>query len=652
MDKNSNNNRSLLICLAMTFVTAAVFYQVCTYDFVNFDDPICVYENPHIQTGITLKTIKWAFVAEYAYNWHPLTWLSHMLDWQLYGNNAGGHHITNLIFHIANTLILFMVMKRMTSVLWQSAFVAALFALHPLHVESVAWISERKDVLSTFFLLLTMWAYLRYIKSPNIARYLLTLFTFVLGLMAKPMLVTLPFILLLLDYWPLARIDHFRWRTLYRLIFEKIPFIILSMVSSVITFFAQQSGGAVATLTMISIKYRVYNAFISYVQYIIKMIWPVRLAVFYPHPRQNVSVFYAIASAGFLLVITILVFRFAKNHRYLVTGWFWYLGTLLPVIGLAQVGSQAMADRYSYITLTGLFIIIAWGLPELLGKWPQRKIVLWISSLMVLSALAVCANLQLRYWKNSITIFQHALNVTKNNYMAHFCMTPMLLEQGRVEEAIRHSSEAVRIKPDYADAINALGASLYRAGKIDEAIGHYERALEIDSHVAMAHLNLASAYLMKGDFAQAVWHYEMAEKTQDMIIPDDPNILNGIGYAFANSGEFEKAISLYYKALKIVPDSINIRLNLGFALVGSGRLEEAIKEYEEILFMRPDNAVAHNSLGVIFSQQGKINQAIVHFNQAVRINPQYTDAKNNLSVVLAEKQKLQNEKKEMEGMKK
>ncbi len=524
MDKNSRKNRSLLVCLILALTTFAVFYQVHSFGFVNFDDPEYICDNPNIQAGITLKTIEWAFTASYAANWHPLTWLSHILDCQLFGLNPAGHHIVSLIFHLANTLLVFLIFKRMTNALWQSAFVAALFALHPLHIESVAWITERKDVLSTFFWLLTMAAYLRYVKRPNIARYLLTLLVFAAGLMTKPMLVTLPFILLLLDYWPLARIPlgqnkkqtntSLQRRIFYSLIREKIPFFALSAVSGVITFLAQRSGEATVSLDLFPLKFRIINAIISYSAYIEKMFWPVRLAFFYPHPGENVSILYAAISSVFLLTITIVILRFSKNHRYLFTGWFWYIGTLVPVIGIVQVGSQAMADRYSYITLTGLFIIIAWGLPELLAKWlsaaPQRKIALWITSLAVLSVLTVCTYFQTRYWKDSIVLCQHALEVTKDNLPAHFGITPNLLKQGRYEEAAWHYSEAIRIKPDSPMALDGLAVALCYLGRIDEAIVYYEKALKIQPRYTMAHNNLGMAFCRQGKFEQAIVHFKQA----------------------------------------------------------------------------------------------------------------------------------------------
>jgi Flp pilus assembly protein TadD len=595
MEKNLNRNWSYIICLVLVFITFAVYYQVCSFGFINLDDPGYVSENPNIQTGFSLNAVKWAFTSGYAGNWHPLTWLSHILDWQLFGSNPAGHHLANLFFHIANTLLLFIVLKKMTGALWQSAFVAALFALHPLHVESVAWVAERKDVLSTFFWLLTMWAYAHYAKNPKLKWYLVSLVLFALGLMSKPMLVTLPFVLLLLDYWPFQR------KISWHLLVEKIPFFIFAAASSIVTILAQHSGKAVVPFSLAPLNFRIANAFISYVQYIEKMFYPAGLAVFYPHPGINISILFTVISAVLLLGVTIFILGFPKNHRYLVTGWFWYLGTLVPVIGIIQVGGQAMADRYAYITLTGLFIIIAWGMPELLGKFSHRKIVLWILSLVVLFALAVCSYLQTRYWKDTLTLCQHAIEVTNDNYQAHFCMIKPLLEQNRIDDAIRHGEQAVRISPTFVPALNALGLSLLEAKRTDDAVACYRRVLQIRPQDAAANFNLA--------------------------------------WVLAGSGKFDEAIPLYYKTLQIDPDFADARINLGFALAGSGKLQEAVKEYEKILLVEPNNAVAHNDLGIALAKQENFDDAIAHFSQAVKINPNYANAKNNLSAALAEKQK-------------
>jgi tetratricopeptide (TPR) repeat protein len=602
MDKTSNKYRFVGICLVLALATAAVYWQVNSNSFVNYDDPIYVYQNPNIQAGITPETIKWAFTAGYAGNWHPLTWLSHMLDWQLFGSNPAGHHITNLIFHIVNTLLLFFVLKQMTSALWQSAFAAALFALHPLHVESVAWVAERKDVLSTLFWMLTMWAYLRYVKQPKIISYLLIVVFFGLGLMSKPMLVSLPFVLLLLDYWPFER---FGQRRRILLVMEKIPLFIMVLASCIVTFIVQRKAGAMTEGENYSLLVRLANASISYLQYIIKMVWPVRLAMFYPHPGRNVSFLYAAVSAVLLSAVTILVLRFSKNRKYLVTGWFWYLGTLVPVIGIVQVGYHAFSDRYSYITLTGLFIIVGWGLPELLEKLRYRKIILWTSSLIVLATLATCSYFQQQYWKNSITLCQHALAVTDNNYQAHFCMTEMLCEQGRIEEAIQHNTEAVRIKPDFVEALNGLGNALYIAGRTEDAIRCYERALEIRPGLAQAHANIGIILVSKGKFAEAARHYKIAAR-----VMNTPQIHSDFGYALLNLGQFH----------------------------------EAIIEYRKVLSARANDPDVLNKIGYALAHIGNLDEAIAYFDQAIKIDPDYTDAKNNLALVLAEKQKLQNAK--------
>jgi tetratricopeptide (TPR) repeat protein len=573
MNKILTNYHSFWVCLALVLITTGVFWQVCTNDFINYDDHGYVYENTNIQAGITLKAIKWAFTSGYATNWHPLTWLSHMLDWQLFGPKPWGHHLTNLIFHIANTLLLFIVLKQMTHKIWQSAFVAALFALHPLHIESVAWVSERKDVLSTFFWILTMWAYLRYVKHPATSRYLLMLLSFALGLMAKPMLVTLPFVLLLLDYWPLARIPdgqalnrYGSRRIFYYLIREKIPFFVLSAVSSIVTFLVQR--GSMMLTTMVPLKFRIYNAFVSYVEYIGKMIWPSRLAVFYPHPGKNISILHVVISVVLLSVVTILILRLAKNHRYLVTGWFWYLGTLVPVIGFVQVGLQALADRYTYIPLTGLFIIIAWGAPDLLAKMWQgqlryKKIALGLVSLLIILVMSICTHFQLRYWKNSLTLFQHALDVTGGNYITYLHIADFLCEQNR----------------------------------LDEAIVEYQKCLQ--------------------------------------RIPGDPMALNNLGIALGKQDKFDEAVKCFTEAIKGKPDFANAHINISHVLTLQGNLNEAVIHLTEALRLDPQSAKAHFYLAQVLTQKGKINEAITHYEEALRLNPNWVEPMNNLAWFLA-----------------
>jgi protein O-mannosyl-transferase len=601
MNNTLTKYKSFWICLALTVAVFAVFYQVRAFPFVNLDDPVYVSQNSNIQAGISLNTVKWAFTTGYAKNWHPLTWLSYMLDWQLLGPDPAGFHIVNLFFHIANTLLLFLVLKQMTGSQWPSAFVAALFALHPLHVESVAWISERKDVLSAFFWLLTMWAYVRYVRRPKAANYLLIVVFLTLGLMAKPMLVTLPFVLLLLDYWPLNRFTS--KRSLLDLLIEKVPLFVIILVSSMITFLVQEKGGAV-NMEQYNFPIRLANAFISYQSYIVKMIWPVHLAVFYPHPGRDISILYAVISAIFLLVVTILILKFAGRHKYLFTGWFWYIGTLVPVIGLLQVGDQAMADRYNYITLTGLFIIAAWGVPELLAKWRYKIITLISSAVLIIFIMSVYTFFQLGYWQSSLTLFQHALDVTKKNYMAHFCLAAPLRDANKLNEAIYHCSQATQLKPDFLQAHIEMSYLFRLAGRIDEAADECWKCLAIK--------------------------------------PDEPNALNGIGVVFGMKGKPDLAVKYLSLALQFNPNFVEAHTNLGYALTLQGKYDEAAVHFVEALRLDPHSAIANYHLGGILVKKGQLDEAISHFKRALLINPDFTDAKNSLNAALAEKQKSGN----------
>jgi protein O-mannosyl-transferase len=535
--------KSLVISIYLVLTVSAllVFWQIRNFDFVDYDDNVYVFENPHVLNGLTAESVWWAFTTGFAAFWHPLTWLSLILDCQLFGPGPAGFHIVNLLLHIANTLLLFGVLKKMTNSLWPSAFAAALFALHPLHVESVAWIAERKDVLSTFFWLLAMLAYARYVSRPSAVHYLLVLLIFALGLMAKPMLVTLPFVFLLLDYWPLERISRFNRQVIYRLVLEKIPFIVLAIASSIIAFLTQQSSGAISSFAAIPLKFRIGNALISYMEYIGKMIWPSRLAVYYPHPYENVSVLYAVISAVFLLIVTILVIRFAKLHRYLVTGWFWYLGTLIPVIGIIQVGNFAMADRYTYITLTGLFIIIAWGLPQLLSKWKLRKFVLALSMIIVLPALAITAHRQAGFWKDSLTVFSHAAQVSSNNWLAYYNLGVFYGKMGRHSEAIEACKQTIRIKPDFPDAYDNLGIAFGKLDRHAEAMEAFKQAIRLKPANAKAHFNLGVAYDNLSRFSESIDAYKQAVR----IKPDYAEAHTNLAYAYLNVGDKNSALAEY-----------------------------------------------------------------------------------------------------------
>jgi len=653
MDKTSNKYCTLCIYLVLILTTLAVFWQLHNYDFVHYDDDTYVTDNRHIHSGLSWQGIRWAFTSGYASNWHPLVWLSHMLDCQLFGLRAGAHHLTSVLFHIVNTLLLFAILKRMTGALWASAFVAAVFGLHPLHVESVAWVAERKDVLSTFFWMLTMWAYVRYAEHPKLSRYSLTVVFFVLGLLAKPMLVTLPFVLLLLDYWPLERMqlgkcvgsgdlqnhnvpNAVEEKPILYLVIEKAPFFVFSVISSIVTFFVQRIGGAVPTMEAMGVGARISNAIVSYVGYIVKMIWPSRLAVLYPHPGSSLSTV-RVAICGLLLVLISVCFIYlAHRRRYLAVGWLWYVGTLVPVIGLVQIGAQAMADRYTYIPLTGLFIIIAWGLPDLVAKWRYRRVVLAASAIAVLSAAVVCTSLQLKYWQSNVALFRHALDVTRNNWLMHNNYANVLVEMGQIDEAIDHFYESLRIKPNHAKIHNNLGNALSRIGKIDDAIEHYNKALKLKLNFPEAHYNLGLELAKQGKLDEAISEFREALR----LGPEDADTLSNLGFAFAQQGNFDEAIEYYHKAIELEPNSVVTCGRWGLALSSQGKIDEAIEKFRIVLRQWPEDAEMHCNVGILLERQGKTNQAIQHYLLAVQSDPNHFGAHKNLGIALTSQGRL------------
>jgi len=559
----------ILVCLLLVILTLSVYLQVKNHEFINFDDNEYVTDNRHVRAGFTLKGITWAFTAIHSSNWHPLTWLSHMLDCQIFGMNPGWHHLTNLFFHILSTLLLFIVFKKMTGNLWQSGLVAFLFALHPLHVESVAWIAERKDVLSTFFWMLTMWSYIYYVKAPGVKRYLLVLFLLALGLMCKPMLVTIPFVLILLDYWPLGRIQIKHPDK--NILLEKIPFFVLVAISSMATFLVQKHSGSVSSLEIMPINTRIANALVSYGAYIVKMIWPSDMAALYPHPGI-IPWWKVLVSSIFLISISYLSIRAIKKYPYFTVGWFWYIGTLIPVIGIVQVGAQSMADRYTYIPLIGIFIIISWGISEIITRWPHIKTALIAITSVILFALMSITFLQVRYWKSSITLFEHALDVTSNNYLLHNNLGIALQKLGRADEAMEHFLETLRIHPEFEDAHSNLGVILAGKGRTDEAIKHYLEALRINPKSEEAH--------------------------------------NNLGFDLQKQGRIDEAIGHYLKALRIKPDFEEAHYNLGNALFRKGDIDGAIACFQNVLQINPNSIQAKNNLNKLLTikKQGKFKR--------------------------------------------
>jgi len=581
MEQTPGKHNVLLVYIALALATLIVFQQVRLNGFVNYDDGIYVTENPNVKSGITAKSVLWALGAPHMGHWHPLTWLSHMLDCQLFGLNPTGHHITSLLFHIANMLLLFWVLKEMTDAVWPSAFVATAFALHPIHVESVAWVAERKDVLSGLFWFLTITAYIQYAKRPGIVRYLMVFLCLSLGLMAKSMLITLPFVLLLLDFWPLGRIQssrqsrtkpskqiesqrvNFQSSSLRHLIIEKLPLFILVLAFCAMAFVAQRTAGAVVQTETSPLDLRIDNALVSYIRYILKMIYPARLAVLYPFLGDRMPKWQPPLSLLLLIIISALVLYTARRRRrYLITGWFWYLGTLAPVIGLVQTGSQAIADRYTYLPSIGFFIIVAWAVPELLAKWRYRKIILTASMLAVLWVLSVCTVFQLRHWRSSITLFEHTAKVTKNNHIAYDNLGCALAQQHRLDEAVENFTKALRIKHDFDGAHNNLGCALLQQGKFAPAVAHFEQALRINSNFASAHKNLADALFQHGSFTKAAAHYKKALQ----IKSDFVSVHARLAYALEAMGDFDQAVEHYTEALQAEPDRPDILNNLAWLL--------------------------------------------------------------------------------------
>jgi protein O-mannosyl-transferase len=507
----AQTRQAMLIGIALVLVTIAVFGRLPSYGFINLDDGIYVEGNPHVRAGLTRDGILWAFTTRHAGNWHPVTWLSLMMDCELFGVNAGAHHTVNLLVHTTNVLLLFGLLVMLTGALWRSGLVAAWFAIHPLHVESVAWIAERKDLLSTFFWLLTVWLYALYASRRRFRFYILSLVVFWIGLMTKPMLVTLPIILLLMDYWPLSRFANtMSWKSLA---LEKAPFLSLSVISAMITFVAQKAGGAVPSVEHLPIVQRGANAVVSYATYLFKMIWPNSMACFYPY-NPNLSMGDVAMSTLTLTALSVFVVVQGRRRSYLVTGWFWYLIMLLPVIGLVQVGSQSMADRYTYLSFVGIFIMIVWGVPDLAnrlsraGEMKQGTVcVLWAVALLVAVAWAVRAWIQVSCWKDAVTLLQHTIQVTGGTRRQYNDLGVCMAEGGRLEEAISIYRVALAKWPDYAVTHNSLGGALLRQNHLDDAIRQFNDALTLDPDYAEAHNNLGIALARKGKPDDALPHF-------------------------------------------------------------------------------------------------------------------------------------------------
>jgi protein O-mannosyl-transferase len=593
------------ISLALFALPLAVYFQVRTFDFVNYDDPDYVTNNEHVRHGLTGDGLVWALTSGDAANWFPVTRISHMLDVLVFGMESGGHHFTGALIHALATLLLFAFLHLATGDRWPSAAVALIFAVHPLHVESVAWVSERKDVLCAFFWFFTLWAYVRYARRPSLSRYTVAVAGFCLGLMSKPMIVTLPFVLLLLDFWPLRRAVSLR---------EKIPFFALSAISAAITVLVQKGSGAVESLATVPPAMRVENALVSYVVYMAKTVWPSHLAVFYPYPA-DIPLWQPVLAGLGILVVSGMAWIGFRKQPWLAAGWLWFLITLLPVIGLVQVGSQARADRYMYVPMVGLLIMLAWSLAAALRKR---------AGAMMAAAAVACACCvpvtweQTGYWRNSETLFEHALAVTRGNSVAEHNVGSYLLDTpGRLPEAIAHLQAAARITPGSAPIHSDLATALAKSGRLPEAIQEYQAALRLNPEAAIVHNNLANALQQAGRLPEAVTEYQFALRLNPDYSDARQNLANALRTPAADSAEAHYGV--------------------GIDLAHAGRLDQAIAEFQTALRLRPAYAEAENNLGVALTQApGREAEALKHFEAAVRLNPGYADARFNLGVALSQ----------------
>lgn len=672
-----------VICIALALAVWGVFGQTLRHDFVNLDDTLYASENPHVLTGLTWKNVGWAFSNLEAGFWQPLVWLSLMLDGEFHGAAAGGYHLTSVLLHMANTILLFLVLRRMTGAPWRSAIVAALFALHPLHVESVAWMSQRKDVLSTLFWMLALMCYVPFARRQSMTvprgvfsflrapMYWLALLLFACGLMSKTMVVTLPVVMLLLDYWPLGRVREGEWRTaLPRLALEKAPFLLLALICGLLTVLAQKQVGALPDTTTYPLVLRVQNALVSGATYLAQTVWPAKLAVFYPYPKSFAP---GVVLAAWVALLAISVVALWKIRRwpYLAVGWLWYAVTLAPVSGLIQVGDHSRADRYTYVPLIGIFVAAVWGFAEWWGARHPRRILPGSAAAAAIAAFATVAHFQAAHWKDGVSLWRHALASAPESRFAHNCMGSAfaamkrwseamrhyeralqldpdnaevhynfgvaLAATGNPQEAMRHYERALELKADHPQVHNNLGSTLAATGKWDDALAHYRRAIKLRPDYAAAHNNLATALATLGNFPEAARHFERALALR----PDYSGAQYNFALALARHGNLSEAIARFERVLQSEPDNADAHDNLGSALAASGRNDDAIRHHERALQLRPGHAASHNHLGAALAGQRRWSEAIAHYERALQLNPHYAEAHCNLGLALAAQGKTQ-----------
>jgi protein O-mannosyl-transferase len=579
------------ICAFLVTIVWAVFGQTMHHRFINYDDGIYVFQNPEVLASVTARGIRWALTFAEIGHWHPVTWVSHMLDVRVWGLRPGGHHLTNVFLHMAAAILLFLCLKHMSGALWRSAAVAALFAIHPQRVESVAWIAERKDVLSGFFFMATVLAYLRYSAGPGLGRYIIVVLIFALGLMSKGMLVSLPVVLLLLDYWPLGR---FQQNSLPQLAGEKVPLLVLSVASCIIT---RLSPEKIAPVFVMSLRARIENAIVSYVIYIKQMLYPVGLTLPYFNPPGGFPAWQVIAAFVLLFGISLAAFLCRKRIPYFIVGWCWYVLMMLPVIGLIQISYYTRADRYTYLPHIGLYLVIVSGVVDLVRRWRRPREWLSVIALVVIGLLVMQARLQASYWHDSETLWRYAIGVAPDNFIAHVNLGLVLDQKDEVNAAVAEYEKAEKIQPGYAEAHNNLGNALGHAGRFTEAIAEYKKALE--------------------------------------IVPDLPQVRNNLAAAYGQTGQFDEAVLNFRKVLEDNPGFAAGHANLGYALALQGNLDDAISEYKKALSIKRDSFETLMNLGDLYMKKDQTAQAIAHYKKAVELRPNNTDARRKLEDAMA-----------------
>lgn len=616
-------------CL-MVLALAWAYYQVLHFDFINYDDDQYVYDNPVVQQGLTLRGIAWAFTTDTLGNWHPLTWLSYMLDVELFGVTPGAMHAVNVAFHILNTLLLFVLLARLTGKPGRAAFVAALFALHPLHVESVAWIAERKDVLSTFFGLLAIAAYAWYARQPSARRNMLVALLLALGLIAKPMLVTWPFVFLLLDCWPLKR----SWSA--RLILEKWPHFLLIVASCVVTYLVQARGGAVRTFDDAALGLRLQNAVVSYAVYLGKTIWPLRLGVLYPYPDEAYATYLVLGCAALLVLVTLAVLVLARPRPYLPVGWLWYLGTLVPVIGLVRVGGQAYADRYTYIPLIGIFFAATWLVADLLEARPRLRAPVLVAACAMLVTITYLTHVQASHWRDSITLYEHTLRVAPKAGTIHFNLGNALLAAGRAEEAEAHFAAGAELRGDNSEELANLGLAQLNQGRLDEAEATFQRVLTQAPNQVEARINLGVVDLTRERFDEAIEHLEQALEFE----PENALAHLNLGIVYTSLERWADAEAEFRRAAHDRADDYTVHYHLGRTLVKLGRVDEAIESLTTAAELNPERPAVHFQLGSVYLQRNRLPEAKEAFERTIALDPDHVLAEINLGIVLASQQDL------------